>query len=222
MLPEIPESWKTVLREELVKDYFKQFSVEVQADYLVEDPPIYPPAALVFDAFKLCPFEEVRVVILGQDPYHGHGQAMGLSFSVPDGVRIPPSLRNIYKEIQSDIGAAPATNGDLTAWAKQGVLLLNSTLTVAHKQSGSHQGRGWETFTDSVIKKISDEHEHVVFLLWGAYARKKSDLIDDSKHLVLNATHPSPLSAHRGFLGCKHFSLCNNYLKLNGHKEINW
>lgn len=222
----IEPSWKTALSGEFQQDYFQQLSAEVRADYLLNDPPIYPEAPLVFNAFARTPFTAVRVVILGQDPYHGPGQAMGLSFSVPDGVTIPPSLRNIYKEIVGDLGdqanLSAQTSGDLTRWTDQGVLLLNATLTVAHQSPGSHQGRGWETFTDAVIKKISDDREHVVFLLWGAYAGKKSVLIDGKKHLILKAPHPSPLSAHRGFFGCKHFSQTNQYLKTNDSTPIEW
>tara|TARA_B100000508_G_scaffold74109_1_gene57701 strand:- start:9334 stop:10002 length:669 start_codon:yes stop_codon:yes gene_type:complete len=218
----IESSWKTALADEFKKDYFKNLSAEVRADYLLVEPPIYPPAKLIFNAFALCPFKDVQVVILGQDPYHGPGQAMGLSFSVPDDVRIPPSLLNIYKEIKDDTGTKIPKSGNLERWAKQGVLLLNATLTVEHANAGSHQGRGWETFTDAVIKKISDERKYVVFLLWGAYAGAKSSLIDESKHLILKAPHPSPLSAHRGFLGCKHFSKTNQYLKENSLEEIRW
>ena len=222
MSVDIEESWKTALADEFEKAYFKQLWVNVRADYLLGDPLIYPPASLVFKAFALTPFDKVKVVILGQDPYHGPGQAMGLSFSVPDGVKIPPSLQNIYKEIASDLGQATAPSGNLESWAEQGVLLLNSTLTVEAHKAGSHQGRGWEHFTDAVITKISDECEHIVFLLWGAYAGQKAELIDDSKHLILTAPHPSPLSAHRGFFGCKHFSKCNEYLKNHAIKEIGW
>lgn len=222
MSVQIEKSWKTQLADEFEKDYFKQLTAEVRADYLLAEPPIYPPAPLVFNAFNLTPFEEVRVVILGQDPYHGPGQAMGLSFSVPSKIPLPPSLQNIYKEIADDIGTPIATSGDLSRWAAQGVLLLNATLTVAHKQAGSHQGRGWERFTDQVIKKISEEREHVVFMLWGAFAGAKADLIDESKHLVLKAPHPSPLSAHRGFFGCKHFSQANQYLQAHNREPISW
>lgn len=222
MSVEIEESWKTALAEEFTKPYFAQLTAEVRADYLLADPPIYPPAPLVFNAFNLTSFDQVRVVILGQDPYHGPGQAMGLSFSVPDGVRVPPSLQNIYKEIADDIDTPIPQSGNLIHWAEQGVLLLNATLTVEAHNASSHQGRGWEQFTDAVIEKISAEREHVVFLLWGAYAGKKSDLIDGTKHLVLTAPHPSPLSAHRGFFGCKHFSQCNEYLENNGLEQIEW
>ena len=164
----------------------------------------------------------MKVVLLGQDPYHGDGQAHGLSFSVPDNIAIPPSLRNIYKELAADLGTTIPQSGNLEHWATQGVLLLNSTLTVERGKPGSHQGLGWETFTDAVIKKISDEKDHVVFLLWGKFAEKKSALIDDRKHLILTAPHPSPLSAYTGFLGCKHFSTCNAYLKKTGQTPINW
>lgn len=215
-------SWKAALTAEFNKEYFSQLTAEVHADYLLNDPPIYPPAPLLFNAFNLTPLPNVRVVILGQDPYHGPGQAMGLSFSVPDGIPVPPSLQNTYKEIKADIGTDIPTSGNLERWATQGVLLLNATLSVAHKQAGSHQKRGWETFTDQVIKTISDEREHVVFLLWGTYAGKKAELIDEKKHLVLTAPHPSPLSAHRGFLGCKHFSKTNQYLKSKGLEQIVW
>lgn len=218
----IEPSWKAALATEFEKEYFTKLVGEVRVAYLAGQPPIYPPAPLIFNAFALCPFDKVKVVILGQDPYHGPGQAMGLSFSVPDGERVPPSLQNIYKEIHADLGTPIAASGNLEHWAKQGVLLLNATLTVEQSNAGSHQGKGWETFTDAVIQKISDEKEHVVFLLWGAYAGAKSALIDGTKHLVLKAPHPSPLSAHRGFLGCKHFSKCNEYLKENGLKEIEW
>lgn len=222
---DIEQSWKTALNTELTKDYFARLMVELQADYLLNDPPIYPPAHQVFNAFSQTPFDQVSVVVLGQDPYHQPGQAMGLSFSVPDGVAIPPSLKNIHKEIASDVGggfAAAQQTGNLTHWATQGVLLLNTTLTVAHASPTSHHGRGWEIFTDAVITTINDKHAHVVFLLWGAHAGKKADLIDETKHLILTAAHPSPLSAHRGFFGCKHFSQCNEYLEAHGQVTINW
>ena len=218
----IEDSWKSALAAEFERDYFQKLSAEVRADYLLGEPPVYPPPKLIFNAFNLCPFDQVRVVILGQDPYHGPGQAMGLSFSVPEGVRTPPSLQNIYKEINDDLGTPIPQHGDLTHWAEQGVLLLNATLTVERSKPGSHQGRGWEEFTDAVIKKISDEREHVVFLLWGNFARSKAALIDWEKHLILEAAHPSPFSAHKGFFGCKHFSQANEYLKSNDHEEIQW
>ena len=223
-MPEIKieKTWKTALSEEFEKDYFKQLSAEVRADFLLKEPPIYPPAPLVFNAFNLTPLSEVKIVILGQDPYHGPGQAHGLSFSVQDGVRLPPSLRNIYKEIEDDIGTKMPESGNLERWAKQGVLLLNATLTVEKSKPGSHQGRGWETFTDAVIKKVSDERENVVFILWGNFARSKKELIDEAKHLVLEAPHPSPFSAHTGFFGSKHFSQTNAYLRKQNKKPIDW
>lgn len=217
----IEKSWKKVLNDEFEKDYFTELSKKVRAAYLGAAP-VYPPPKLVFNAFEHCPFENVKVVILGQDPYINPGEAEGLSFSVPDGVRIPPSLRNIYKEIQNDLGVEVPSSGNLERWADQGVLLLNSTLTVEAKQSASHQGWGWEQFTDTVIQKISDEKEHVVFMLWGAYAKSKATLVDPSKHLILTAAHPSPLSAHNGFFGSKHFSKCNEYLEKHNLKLIIW
>ena len=183
---------------------------------------IYPAANDVFSALSLTPFEKIKVVILGQDPYHGPGQAHGLAFSVKDGVKLPPSLRNIYKEIESEYGVKMPKSGDLTGWAKQGVLLLNATLTVQESAAGSHQKRGWEEFTDAIIKSINEKHEHVVFMLWGSHAQKKGEFIDRKKHLVLDAPHPSPLSAHRGFLGCGHFKTANDYLEKNKKTPINW
>ena len=222
MIPDIPEAWKTHLQRETEKDYWQPLTLEVNASYLINEPPVYPPAPLVFNALKLCPPTKVKVVILGQDPYHGPGQAIGLSFSVPNGAKVPPSLQNIYKEIAVDLDQPIPTSGDLKHWAKQGALLLNSTLTVESGNAGSHQGKGWEQFTDQIIKTVSNEREHVVFLLWGKFAESKSDLIDESKHLILTAPHPSPLSAHRGFFGCKHFSQTNEYLKNHSIKEIKW
>ena len=184
---------------------------------------IYPAQSEVYAALNTTPFDQVRVVILGQDPYHGPGQAHGLSFSVPDGARPPPSLKNIYKEIVSDLGALTTPqSGNLTSWAEQGVLLLNSVLTVEAHQAASHQGRGWEQFTDRIIEVLSEQREGLVFMLWGSYAQKKGKVIDQSKHCILSAPHPSPLSAHRGFLGCQHFSLCNAYLKDQGEEGIDW
>ena len=183
---------------------------------------IYPHSSQWFNAFQLTPFDQVKVVILGQDPYHGPGQAHGLSFSVPDGVRPPPSLVNIYKEIHADLGLAPASSGCLECWATQGVFLLNSVLTVEHGQAASHQGRGWEQFTDRVISVLNESREQLVFMLWGSYAQKKGQIIDTGKHLVLKCPHPSPLSAHRGFLGCQHFSKANEYLRQCGKSEIDW
>ena len=217
---QIEESWKKVLADEFAKDYFQNLSAQIREAYLSGT--VYPPPKLVFNAFTNCPFSALKVVILGQDPYHGAGQAHGLSFSVPDGVRVPPSLQNIYKEIKDDLSVEVSESGNLERWAKQGVLLLNATLTVRAGEAGSHQGLGWEQFTDAVIQKISDEKEHVVFLLWGKYAQDKGKNIDTTKHLVLTAPHPSPFSAHTGFLGCKHFSKTNEYLESNGLSEINW
>ncbi len=213
-------SWKTALQAEFEKPYFKELSKAVKEAYFSRV--VFPAPQNVFSAFALCPVDQVKVVIIGQDPYHGAGQAHGLSFSVPDGVKTPPSLQNIYKEIKADIGTEVPASGNLERWAKQGVLLLNATLTVEQCQPGSHQGLGWETFTDAVIKTISDQKEHVVFLLWGNFARSKAALIDTTKHLVLEAPHPSPFSAHSGFFGCKHFSQTNTYLKEHKLGEISW
>lgn len=216
----LESSWKKVLETEFSKPYFVELAQKVRSAYLAGG--VFPPPKQIFHAFELCPFSNVRVVILGQDPYHGAGQAHGLSFSVPDGVRTPPSLQNIYKELVSDIGITTPSSGNLEHWATQGVLLLNATLTVQCATPGSHQGWGWEQFTDAIIKTISNEKEHVVFLLWGKYAQAKATLIDAEKHLVLTAPHPSPFSAHTGFLGCKHFSKTNTYLENNGTPKINW
>ncbi len=216
----IEPSWKKVLEDEFEKPYFKSLTEFVRGEYLSAK--VFPPPKFIFHAFELCPFDKVKVVILGQDPYHGTSQAHGLSFSVPENVAMPPSLQNIYKEIISDIGGTMPTSGNLEHWAKQGVLLLNATLTVQAHTAGSHQGKGWEIFTDAVIKILSDKKERLVFLLWGNYARKKSALIDFEKHLVLESAHPSPFSASNGFLGNRHFSKTNAYLKKYGGKEIAW
>lgn len=216
----IEPSWKEALKSEFTSPYFKELSENVREAYLRDA--VYPPPKLVFHAFELCPFDTVRVVILGQDPYHGKGQAHGLCFSVPNDVSAPPSLQNIYKEIKDDLGKDIPASGNLERWAEQGVLLLNATLTVLRGQAGSHQGLGWEQFTDAVIQKISDEKEHVVFLLWGRYAQEKGKNIDETKHLVLKAAHPSPFSANNGFFGCKHFSQTNEYLKERGLEPIDW
>jgi uracil-DNA glycosylase len=216
----LEKSWNTLLKEELNKDYFLDLARAVSKAY--KERTVLPAEGNIFNAFNLCPLDKVRVVILGQDPYHGEGQAHGLSFSVPDGIKIPPSLRNIYKEISSDLDKEIPDSGNLEHLAKQGVLLLNATLTVEEGQAGFHQGWGWETFTDEVIEKISEEKENVVFLLWGKFAQDKAGLIDETKHLILKTTHPSPLSAHRGFLGCKHFSKTNEYLSQHNLKEIQW
>jgi len=213
-------SWKAALAAEFSQPYFTNLTKTVRESYL--DRAVFPPPKYIFNAFDLCPFDRVKVVILGQDPYHGRGQAHGLSFSVPEGIAVPPSLKNIYKEIKSDLGTAVPETGNLERWAKQGVLLLNATLTVEASKPASHQGLGWETFTDAVIKTISDQKEHVVFLLWGKYAQAKESLIDESKHLVLKAPHPSPFSAHTGFFGCKHFSQTNHYLEGHSLTPIEW
>jgi len=216
----IADSWKGKLKKEFEKEYFNDLIQFVRKEYTTGT--VYPPGKEIFRAFDSCSFEDVKVVIIGQDPYHGEGQANGLCFSVRDGIRQPPSLQNIFKEIRNDLGKPIPVSGDLERWARQGVLLLNATLTVRSSSPGSHQNKGWETFTDAVIKNISDEKSNVVFLLWGAYAQKKGEVIDRSKHLVLMSAHPSPFSADRGFFGCKHFSKANEYLKSKGLKEIDW
>ncbi|MDA3816330.1 MAG: uracil-DNA glycosylase [Prolixibacteraceae bacterium] len=216
----VEKGWKEGLLSEFEQPYFEQLTEFVRNEYQTKQ--IYPPAKEIFNAFDLCPFENVKVVIIGQDPYHGSGQAHGLCFSVLDGVRFPPSLRNIFKEINGDLGHPVPQSGDLSRWAKQGVLLLNATLTVCAHQAGSHQGKGWERFTDAAIKAVSEQKENIVFLLWGAYAQRKGQIIDNSKHLVLESVHPSPLSASRGFFGNHHFSSANTYLKENGKMPVNW
>lgn len=216
----IEESWKEILKDEFEKPYFKILTDFVRKEYQTQT--VYPPAKLIFNAFDLCPFDKVKVVIIGQDPYHGPGQAHGLCFSVNDGIDVPPSLVNIYKEIKEDLGIEPPASGNLERWAKQGVLLLNATLTVRARTAGSHQNKGWEEFTDRVIKELSEKRKDVVFMLWGSYAQKKGAIIDTRKHCVLTSVHPSPLSAYRGFLGCKHFSKANEYLKSKGLAEICW
>lgn len=216
----IEETWKMQLSSEFEKEYFIRLTEFVRNEYRTKQ--IFPPAKLIFNAFEHTPFDKVKVVILGQDPYHNDGQAHGLSFSVPDGVQSPPSLVNIYKEINRDLGTPITRSGNLTRWADQGVLLLNATLTVQAHMAGSHQNRGWETFTDAAIQQLATERENLVFLLWGAYAQKKAAFIDSNKHLVLKSVHPSPLSAHRGFIGCNHFSLANQYLEVKGIPPIIW
>ena len=216
----IESSWKGVLQNEFDKDYFVQLTDFVRNEYKTRL--TFPPATLIFNAFDQCPFDKVKVVIIGQDPYHGDGQAHGLCFSVNDGVAFPPSLLNIFKEIERDLGKRPPTSGNLIRWAQQGVLLLNATLTVQAHMAGSHQGKGWEIFTDAVIRKLATEKEHLVFMLWGSYAQKKGEFIDSKRHLVLKSVHPSPLSAYRGFIGNNHFSLANKYLRETGQQEINW
>lgn len=215
-----PESWKKYLNEEFEKPYFIELANFVKEEYKKNK--IHPPGKNIFQAFEQCSFEDCRVVILGQDPYHSPKTANGLSFSVNPENRLPPSLQNIYKEIQSDLGIEPPANGDLNVWAKQGVLLLNSVLTVQQGKPGSHGKKGWETFTDKVIKVISDKKKNVVFFLWGAYAQKKGEIIDETKHLVIKSAHPSPFSAHVGFFGSKPFSKANEYLKAHGEEEIVW
>ena len=217
---QIEESWKTHLEPEFEKDYFRKLTEFVRNEYMQQ--PIYPPGKLIFNAFNLCPFDKAKVVIIGQDPYHGPGQAHGLCFSVNDGVRFPPSLLNIFKEIKEDIGTTPPETGNLTRWAEQGVLLLNATLTVRAHQAGSHQNKGWEAFTDAAIRELANAKENLVFILWGSYAQKKGAFIDRNKHLVLSSAHPSPLSAYNGFFGNKHFSRTNEYLKAHGKEEIIW
>lgn len=216
----IEESWKKVLGSEFEKEYFKTLRDFIHSEY--RNKTIYPPAKQIFNAFDSCPFESVKVVILGQDPYHEPSQAHGLSFSVLPPCPPPPSLVNIYKEIRSDVGDLVSANGDLTDWSRQGVLLLNATLTVEAHKAGSHQNKGWETFTDSAIKALAENREHLVFMLWGSYAQRKGAFIDRSRHLVLQAPHPSPLSAYRGFFGCKHFSAANTYLISQGLSPIVW
>lgn len=216
----IEPSWKAVLAEEFEKDYFSNLTKFVHEEYCTAQ--IFPPGRQIFAAFDATPFNDVKVVILGQDPYHDVNQANGLCFSVNNGVAFPPSLLNIFKEIKSDIGTEIPQSGDLSRWARQGVLLLNATLTVRAHMAGSHQGRGWETFTDAVIAHLAREREHLVFLLWGSYAIKKGAFIDRTRHLVLTSPHPSPLSAHRGFFGNHHFSRANEYLTAHGKTPIVW
>ena len=216
----IEESWKRELADIFDGAAFAATAAFTRKEYAAGE--VYPPASRIFAAFDACPFPEVKVVILGQDPYHGPGQANGLSFSVNPGVRFPPSLLNIFKEVSADTGAPMPVDGDLSRWARQGVLMLNATLTVAANRAGSHQGHGWEQFTDAVIKRLSDRREHLVFILWGSYAIRKSELIDQSRHLILTSPHPSPLSAHRGFFGNHHFARANAYLQAHGATPIVW
>lgn len=216
----LASDWRAFLTEEFEKTYYNDLMDFVVSEYQYGE--VFPPAPLLFNAFNLCPLPQTRVVILGQDPYHDLHQAHGLCFSVRDGVKLPPSLINIFKEIETDLGFPAPPSGNLERWARQGVLLLNATLTVQAHRAGSHQKRGWEQFTDSVIHRLSDAKENLVFLLWGAYAQKKISLIDTSKHLVLSSAHPSPLSAYRGFLGNRHFSRTNHYLVRHGGEPIQW
>jgi uracil-DNA glycosylase len=218
--PQIEESWKEVLASEFSNSYFmdlKEFLTDEKSKYTV-----YPPGSKIFNAFQLTPFNQVKVVILGQDPYHGPGQAHGLCFSVPQGVAPPPSLVNIFKEIEKDLGIPIPSSGNLEKWARQGVLLLNATLTVRANQPGSHQKKGWENFTHAVIRKLSENRVGVIFLLWGKFAQEKESLIDINKHYILKAAHPSPFSAYNGFFGCRHFSKTNEILKRHNLEEINW
>ena len=217
----IEESWKEQLAEEFSRPYFEQLVTFVRNEYM-GGTPVYPPAKLIFNAFDHCPFNNVKVVILGQDPYHGAGQANGLCFSVNKGVPFPPSLMNIFKEVSDDTGAPPPADGDLTRWSNQGVLLLNATLTVRSGCAGSHQKKGWEEFTDAVIRILAQKREHLVFILWGSYAQKKGAFIDRNRHLVLSSPHPSPLSAYHGFFGNHHFSLANDYLQSHGKAPVVW
>lgn len=214
-------SWLSVIGNEFDLPYMANLKVFLQQQKAAGFT-IYPKGSEIFNALNITAFDAVKVVIIGQDPYHGPGQAHGLAFSVRQGVPIPPSLQNIYKEIIAEFGPSDRPHGDLTSWAQQGVLLLNATLTVQHAQAGSHQKKGWETFTDSIIRAINIRHDHIVFMLWGSYAQKKGSFIDQQKHLVLQAPHPSPLSAHRGFLGCGHFKKANDYLIKHGRVPIDW
>ena len=216
----IEESWREVLQPEFDKPYFELLTSFVRREYQTKQ--CFPPARLIFNAFDSCPFDKVRVVIIGQDPYHDVGQAQGLCFSVPDGVAVPPSLQNIYKELNRDLGIPVPASGNLQHWAEQGVLLLNATLTVEAHHPGSHQNKGWEELTDAAIMALNARREHLVFMLWGAYARRKGQVIDARRHLVLTAPHPSPLSAYHGFIGCGHFSKANEYLTRYGSDPINW
>ncbi len=221
MIATLDASWMNHLESEFSKTYMRALNDFLKQE-LNSGVLVYPRSTDIFNAFNLLPFDRVRVVILGQDPYHGDGQAHGLSFSVPDGVKLPPSLRNIYKELESEYGCKMPLSGDLSAWAEQGVLLLNATLTVRQAMAGSHQKKGWEQFTDSAIQALNAQHKHLVFMLWGSYAQQKGAFIDRSKHLVLEAPHPSPLSAHRGFLGCGHFKKANQYLAQHNLPIIDW
>lgn len=220
MQVKIEPTWASRLQSEFDAPYFQQLTQFVKQEYA--SGPCYPPGPEIFNAFNLCPFPQVKVVIIGQDPYHEPGQAEGLCFSVKDGVQKPPSLVNIFKEIEDDLGRPAPATGSLRRWAEQGVFLLNATLTVRAHQAGSHQGHGWETFTDAVIRRLSEEREHLVFILWGSFAQRKGQVIDRNRHLVLASAHPSPLSAYRGFFGNHHFSRANDYLIEHGLKPISW
>jgi len=218
--PQIEESWKIILKDEYEKPYFKELK-----EFLILEKSnhrVYPPGGLIFNAFRLTPFNKVRVVLLGQDPYHGHGQAHGLCFSVPPGITLPPSLVNIFKEVERDLGIPVPSSGNLEKWARQGVLLLNATLTVRANQPGSHQRKGWENFTNAVIARLSEKRVGLIFLLWGKFAQEKEVLINTNRHYVLKAAHPSPYSAFNGFFGCRHFSKTNEILRKHGLEEIDW
>jgi uracil-DNA glycosylase len=216
----LEKSWKELLKDEFEKPYFKELSSFVHREYQANT--VYPPPKFIFNALDSLPVAKVKVVILGQDPYHGPGQAHGLSFSVPDGIALPPSLQNIYKEIQTDIGKSSPQSGNLDRWVKEGVLLLNATLTVRAHQAGSHQNKGWEQFTDAIIHHLAESKDHLVFILWGNYAQRKGAFIDTEKHLVIKSAHPSPLSAYNGFFGSRPFSQANEYLIAHGQTPINW
>ena len=216
----IEPHWKKLLNNEFEKPYFLALTEFVKSEYSTQK--VYPPGRLIFNAFDKCPFDKVKVVILGQDPYHEPGQAHGLCFSVSDGVPPPPSLQNIFKEIQEDLGIPVPKSGNLERWAEQGVFMLNATLTVRAHQAGSHQKKGWETFTDQVVRLLNESGNHLVFILWGAYAQRKGEFIDANKHLVLSSVHPSPLSSHKGFFGNHHFSKANAYLTSHGKEPIRW
>lgn len=220
MAVRLEKSWKELLKNEFGKPYFKSLSEFVHNEYKTNT--VYPPAKFIFNALDSLPVDKVKVVIIGQDPYHGEGQAHGLSFSVPDGISLPPSLQNIYKELSADLGKVHSKSGNLEHWVKEGVLLLNATLTVRAHQAGSHQNKGWEQFTDAIIHHLADSKENLVFILWGNYAQRKGAFIDTQKHLVIKSAHPSPLSAHNGFFGSQPFSKTNKYLEAHGRSPINW
>lgn len=220
MIANIEQSWNKKLQTEFKKEYFINLTNFIKAQYKSKS--IYPSENLLFNAFNLCPFNKTKVIIIGQDPYHGPNQAHGLCFSVPNGVKIPPSLRNIFKELNNDLGIPKPTLGNLTNWAKQGVFMINATLSVEANKAGSHQKKGWEIFTDAIIKILAEQNEHLVFILWGAYAQRKAEIIDKTKHLVLKSVHPSPLSASKGFFGNNHFSKTNEYLVKHNKKAIDW
>lgn len=216
----LEKSWKSLLKDEFEQPYFKKLAEFVRHEYKIAT--VFPPPKFIFNALDSLPVDKVKVVILGQDPYHGPGQAHGLSFSVPEGIALPPSLKNIYQEIESDLGHTRHASGDLNRWTRQGVLLLNATLTVRAGLAGSHQNKGWETFTDAVIRRLAEKKDHLVFILWGNYAQRKGAFLDTGKHLVLKAPHPSPLSAYSGFFGSRPFSKANKYLEENGKTPIDW